>query len=192
MAVLRILQEKNVKATFFFTGENAQKYPDDVRAVAEAGNQVGNHTFDHKYPPQVPGGWTLAHLKDQISRTDTILGDLINNPICAFRPPGGYTENVVKAANKELENVYMWSDDSVDWKQRTAVNLEDTADIFRKATDIEQRENPIVLMHTNTSSSEHVRNVPSNRDNTVAALPKIIDWYEEKGFTFVTLDGRTS
>ena len=44
---LAVLDRYGVKATFFVIGKMAQKYPDSVRAIHDAGHVVGNHTWDH-------------------------------------------------------------------------------------------------------------------------------------------------
>src|SRR5262245_63095806 len=42
--LLHLLDEREVRATFFLIGERARRHPDLVRAIAEAGHEVGNHT----------------------------------------------------------------------------------------------------------------------------------------------------
>ena len=46
--LLRILKEKNVHATFFVLGENTAQHPEIVKQTAEAGHEIGNHTYDHQ------------------------------------------------------------------------------------------------------------------------------------------------
>jgi len=46
--ILRILSRKHIKATFFFTGEAAKKYPNIVRQVADAGHEIGCHSLYHE------------------------------------------------------------------------------------------------------------------------------------------------
>ncbi|MCF0191073.1 MAG: polysaccharide deacetylase family protein [Marinilabiliaceae bacterium] len=45
--VLDILDQYNIKATFFVVGDNVRKYPDVFREVVARGHEVGNHTFNH-------------------------------------------------------------------------------------------------------------------------------------------------
>jgi len=46
--ILDLLSRKNIRATFFFTGEAAKKYPDILREVAEEGNEIGCHSLFHE------------------------------------------------------------------------------------------------------------------------------------------------
>ena len=43
--ILALLEEYNVKATFFIVGSNAESYPDIIRAEIAGGHELGNHTF---------------------------------------------------------------------------------------------------------------------------------------------------
>ena len=44
-AVLAVLAEKNVKATFFMIGENIERYPQAAQRIAAAGHEMGNHSY---------------------------------------------------------------------------------------------------------------------------------------------------
>ena len=46
--LVAVLEEKQVKATFFIVGNNASKYPEAVRAIAEQGYEVALHAGEHK------------------------------------------------------------------------------------------------------------------------------------------------
>lgn len=46
--ILETLKKHNVRATFFMTGGWIEKYPDDVKAIAAAGHDLGNHSENHK------------------------------------------------------------------------------------------------------------------------------------------------
>ena len=45
--VLDLLDQYEIKATFFMVGDNVRKYPDIFRMVIEHGHRIGNHTFNH-------------------------------------------------------------------------------------------------------------------------------------------------
>lgn len=48
-AILDILKEKNIKATFFVVGENVRKYPDVARRIVNEGHTIGIHCNRHEY-----------------------------------------------------------------------------------------------------------------------------------------------
>jgi peptidoglycan/xylan/chitin deacetylase (PgdA/CDA1 family) len=51
--LIDILAEKGVKATFFLVGFWAEKYPESVKAIHEAGHDVGNHSDTHPHLPKL-------------------------------------------------------------------------------------------------------------------------------------------
>jgi len=91
--ILKTLSRKHIKATFFFTGEAAKKYPDIVKQVAEAGHEIGCHSLYHEtvgdelFP--IPGVKPLlpeevpVRLKKATEWIEEILGD----KVVSFRAP---------------------------------------------------------------------------------------------------------
>jgi peptidoglycan/xylan/chitin deacetylase (PgdA/CDA1 family) len=182
--ILAVLAREKVHATFFDTGAHAERYPDHVRAEAAGGHVVGDHTWDHYYPRDRP--WTTTYLRDQIGRTATELHQLTDRPVCLFRPPGGFSTNTHTVAREYRMSVIDWSVDPEDWKQpghRWAAEVERIATAARPGA----RAHPIVLLHAGKASHESASRVSSYRGNTVAALPRIIDWYRAHHYRFVTL-----
>ena len=51
--ILDILKEHDVHVTFFMTGGWVESYPDDVKAIYEAGHDLGNHSQNHKNMSQL-------------------------------------------------------------------------------------------------------------------------------------------
>ncbi len=68
--ILEVLARYGVRATFFDTGAHDVEYRQYARTEVIAGGVIGNHTWDHRYPSQVPGGWTESYLRDQLTRTE--------------------------------------------------------------------------------------------------------------------------
>ncbi|MDE6214458.1 MAG: polysaccharide deacetylase family protein, partial [Lachnospiraceae bacterium] len=46
--ILSILKEHDIHVTFFMTGGWVEAYPDDVKAILDAGHDLGNHSENHK------------------------------------------------------------------------------------------------------------------------------------------------
>ena len=61
--LLDILERHGAHATFFVIGEAAQRYPDLVRQVAQAGHAIGNHSWDHPSFPLISGRERRAQLR---------------------------------------------------------------------------------------------------------------------------------
>jgi peptidoglycan-N-acetylglucosamine deacetylase len=189
MEIVKVLARYDVKATFFETGENVQANPDIVKAIVAGGNLVSDHSWEHQYPVAVDGGWTISYLTSQFKRTDDAITAITGEPVCFFRPPGGYTDNVLKATAKVRMTSVMWSIDTEDWRQPSKTTSAATKAIVNKATTIGTQAHPVVLMHSGKASREPDSVVGRYRGNTVAALASVIEWYQAKGFTFVRMDG---
>jgi peptidoglycan-N-acetylglucosamine deacetylase len=190
-ALLQILAAHQVPATFFLTGAHSADQPARVRALAAAGELVADHSYDHRYPREVPGGWTVPYLMDQITRTNAVLTSQTNVPVCFFRPPGGFEDSVLQGASAEGMSAVLWSVDAYDWKQPDHVDAAATQAIVAAATNVGTQSHPIVLLHSAKASHERSSRVSAFRGNTLAALPQIIGWYAAHGFQFVDLTGRS-
>jgi len=83
LAVLDILEAQGVKATFFFLGEVAERFPALVRRVAAAGNEVGSHGYRH-YPVM---RMTRRELAADVSRSLRALEDATGQAVCGYRAP---------------------------------------------------------------------------------------------------------
>lgn len=186
--ILEILDRYRIRATFFETGAHAAADPNTVRLLAEHGNLIAAHSWDHDYPTQVRGGWSLHYLLNQFTRTDRELSSLAGTPICFVRPPGGFRTNVVATADRLNLTPVLWSTDSQDWRQPPKTTAAATKSILTKATTVAGNNHPIVLMHSTKASHEPESQVSSYRGNTIAALPQIIDWYRSHGYRFVRMD----
>jgi peptidoglycan-N-acetylglucosamine deacetylase len=191
-ALLQILVAHHVPATFFLTGVHSAAQPAQVRALAQAGELVADHSYDHRYPREVSGGWTVPYLLDQITRTNAVLTDQTKAPVCFFRPPGGFQDSVLKAASAAGMSAVLWSVDSSDWKQPDHVTAAATQAIVAAATTVGTQTHPVVLLHSGKASHEPSSVVSPFRGNTLAALPQIIDWYATNGYRFVDLTGRST
>ncbi|BBO81620.1 hypothetical protein DSCO28_21860 [Desulfosarcina ovata subsp. sediminis] len=85
--LLDILEDNGVPATFFVTGERARAYPELIRAIADAGHTLGNHSFSHSTLIAFRG---RKRVFDDIAATQSELSRLGIVPR-VFRPPVGIT-----------------------------------------------------------------------------------------------------
>lgn len=185
LQIARVLRSKGVTATFFDVGRDDQAQSQVVEQVAALGFPVEDHSWDHRYPAAVRGGWTVPYVRDQIARTAALQQQLTGHRPCYFRPPGGFTTNVRQAAYGLGTSVVLWSVDTLDWRQPGVTTAAATSTIVARATAIGGQLHPVVLMHSGKASSEPDSVVSPYRGNTVAALPAIIDWYAAHGYRFV-------
>src|SRR5690606_15469160 len=81
--ILPLLEKYDVKATFFLIGQDIEKYPEEAKEIAEAGHQLGNHTYSHnrmifKSP---------SFIKEEIEKTDELIRKAGYEGEIDFRPP---------------------------------------------------------------------------------------------------------
>lgn len=164
--IIDVLNEYNVKGTFFFQGDKIQNNEDIVRKAFKYGNQIAGHSFSHPMFTKIS--------KEQIIRELTKTNNLINSCIgkipVYFRPPyGDIDENTLKYL-EDNSNAIIWSLDTFDWVKGTTA-----AEIAKFVVDYIEPED-IILMHSNNGKQE-----------TLKAVPLIIKGLKDKGYEFVTV-----
>jgi peptidoglycan/xylan/chitin deacetylase (PgdA/CDA1 family) len=82
--LLRLLDERDVRATFFLIGERAARHPELVRAIAAGGHEVGNHTWRHRNAWLLPPGAAAR----EITEGARILGEILGSPPHLYRCSG--------------------------------------------------------------------------------------------------------
>lgn len=137
--LLRILKENNVKTTFFLGGYWVERYPEYVRKIAEAGHEIGNHTYSHPHLNSL----SPAAIRQELERNHGNIKAITGTESFLFRPPfGEYSNKVIEAAKELGYYTIQWSIDSLDWKDVSAGFIVDR--ILSQAGPGE-----IVLMHNN-------------------------------------------
>jgi cellulose synthase/poly-beta-1,6-N-acetylglucosamine synthase-like glycosyltransferase/peptidoglycan/xylan/chitin deacetylase (PgdA/CDA1 family) len=81
--VLKLLDEYKVKGTFFVTGQQIQKHPDTLIAIAKAGHQIENHTYSHPYLTKV----TEKQIDWELSETNRLIKLYTGNDAKFLRVP---------------------------------------------------------------------------------------------------------
>lgn len=128
--ILEILKENDVRATFFMTGGWMEKYPDDVKAIYEAGHDLGNHSENHKQMSKL----SAAQCKEELQKPHEKIKELTGVEMTLFRPPyGDYNDTVIEAANEVGYHVIQWDVDT----SQTMLNgeLQETAIFFVERMD---------------------------------------------------------
>lgn len=159
--ILKILEKYNAKATFFVVGNAVQKNPKILKSVADAGHEIGNHTYNHTKLTTLP----LQKAKLQIDSTDAVIKATIGRNATVFRPPyGAYDKTIVNQLN--VPNI-LWTIDTLDWKHRDPKKT--LAAVQKNA-----RNGSIVLMH-------------DIHQTTADALESILTMLQKQGYEFVTV-----
>lgn len=166
LQLLEILAKYNVKATFFMTGEWVEKYPETVKAITNAGHDLGNHSENHKQMSQI----SASDCQSEIQLVHDKVKELTGKDMILFRPPyGDYNNTLIDAANGMGYHVIQWNIDSLDWKDFGA------SDIVKRVVDNQNLCNgSIVLMHNGAKYTKD-------------ALEQVIVGLQEKGYTLVPI-----
>ena len=146
------------------TGGWVSTYPDDVKAIAAAGHDLGNHSENHKQMSQL----SAEECQKEIQSVHDRVKELTGQEMCLFRPPyGDYNDTLIEAAEALHYYTIQWNCDSLDWKnlgvepmiQRTTKNL---------------HPGDILLFHNN---SQYI----------TQALPAIIESIQSQGYQIVPI-----
>lgn len=165
-SLLTILQEKNVKATFFLLGEQVKLFPAQAKSIAEAGHELGCHSYSH---PNLRKA-SKETIEKEIADTQDLIEKTAGVRPKVFRPPyGNSSSQVVDICKKNgIDYFIFWTVDTNDWKTNSTKDS-----IIEKALK-EAKGGAIILMHDRFTKS-------------VEAAAVIIDKLKEKGYNFVTV-----
>lgn len=162
--VLKVLEEKKVKATFFMLGIQAEKNQAIAKAVADAGHEIGNHTNFHHNLTKLDSHSINKDIAESASKIEIASGIYPE----MMRPPyGKFDEKVEEAAAELGSSIILWSVDSQDWKTKNAHMIK--KEVLEKTLP-----GSIILMH-------------DIHQATAEALPDIIAYLQKEGFEFVTV-----
>lgn len=179
MKLLEVLARHEVRATFFMIGRFVQQRPELVRAVADAGHVIGNHTFTHP----VLIFQSEAQTRSEIGDCQKALEDAIGPHSNLFRPPFGARRPATLRIARELGlETVMWNVTGYDWNAPPASVIE--AKVSRR---IHAEGGDIVLLH----DGGH-RAMGADRGQTVIATENLIRRCKDQGYEFVTVGSALS
>jgi peptidoglycan-N-acetylglucosamine deacetylase len=180
---LDTLKTYDAKATFFCIGKNIEAFPDIFQHILNEGHAIGNHTNNHIKGWRTKSKDYLENIKlcenvfenyTQNSVLDT--SEIVNQKsliVNLFRPPYG---QITPKQGKELiklgYKIIMWDIISFDWEEtiteETCLN-----NVISKATN-----GSIIVFHDSIKASKNMQ----------FALPKTLEYFSKKGYTFKALN----
>ncbi|MGM8211706.1 polysaccharide deacetylase family protein [Virgibacillus sp. W0430] len=111
--ILNILNEQQIKATFFIEGKWAKEHAELVKMIDEQGHIIGNHAYNHPDMAYM----SKAESVEQIEQTNKIIKAIIDKDLKWFAPPSGsFSEDVLIAAEEQNMQTILWTIDTIDWK----------------------------------------------------------------------------
>lgn len=164
--VLKVLNEYNVRATFFCIGKHIKGNETTLVRMKREGHIIGNHTFSHAY---LFDFFPATIVKKELDKTNETIHRIINKTPRFFRPPYGVTNPAIsKAVKKSDFDVIGWNVRSLD------TVIKDESKIFKRVTE-NLKGGDIVLFHD------------SNR-RVVQVLQSFLKFTSQNGFKIVGLD----
>ncbi len=162
--LIDILAQYDVKATFFVVGQWAEKYPESVKALSDAGHEVMNHSYDHPHMNSL----STEQIVSNISLANEKISAITGVSPTLFRPPyGEYDDHVINAVRSMGMEPIQWDVDSLDWKDY------DSDTIYKRVTE-KAAPGSIVLFH---NAALH----------TPEALGSIIEYLQGEGYEIVPI-----
>jgi hypothetical protein len=169
--VLEVLERFGARATFFLIGTRAEQHPETVRAIVDAGHEIGSHTHTHRHLWLLPPGRT----RDEMNRAAETLAAITGAPVRYFRPPWGkFNLAAYRHAPRLRQQRVLWSLRPEGWRP-----ARDPQAIVR-AVDLRLHPGAIIGLHDATHA-------PGRATHTVDALPAILDRLATRGYRCVTL-----
>lgn len=159
--LLEILKEKDVNATFFMLGKNAQEAPDVVKKVHEQGHEIASHSYSH---PQL-NALSEKEVREEVHKADKAIFEASGILPRSLRPPYGAIDK--KSAEIVGKPIIQWNIDSLDWQSKNAQSV--IATVNQAAQD-----GGIILMH-------------DIHPSTVEAVGTVIEELKNQGYEIVTV-----
>lgn len=169
--VLDILQQYDVKATFFVVGKNVDYYPETTRRIVAEGHVLGNHSWDHKVMQPIVDVQNL-----DLARSQATIKRVAGVEPHLFRPPFGHKTPWGLEQLKDHGMVV------VTWSVSAGNPGQPLPSIIAQRVIKRAKSGAIILLH---DGNETIHG--ADRSNTVASLPLIIEILTREGYTFVTV-----
>ncbi|MBX3708700.1 MAG: polysaccharide deacetylase family protein [Gammaproteobacteria bacterium] len=165
--ILAILKKYNIKATFFEVGANAKLHPEVVKEIHEQGHVIASHSMTHPMLTRI----SPSQLKNEIARPSEIIYSIIGVKPKCLRYPFGASNEHVRAEIRAYGMVPVaMGFNSFDYERPGTQKIIDWVlkNIYSKQ---------VILLHDGYDK----------REQTVAALPAIIEGIKKKGLGFSTI-----
>lgn len=161
-ALLDLLKEKGVKATFFVIGAQVEENADLIKRMNLEGHQIGIHTYTHVDLSCLDE----SEQREEIRKTEEVIEKIVDEHNLMLRPPFGQINTVLE--NWIDRPMILWSVDTEDWTDIASTDI-----IIQTVENV--RDGDIILMHDIS-------------ENGLEAASGIIDELHRMGYTFLTIE----
>jgi len=173
--ILDILKEQKIHAEFFVIGLNAENNLNVLKRIYDEGHEIGNHSFSHPNLAEI----NPERAAIELNTTRRIIESVTGHSTMLFRPPynadaepQSYDDIMpIVIASKQNYLTVAESIDPRDWEAGISV------DSIMSRIKVQENYGNILLLH----------DAGGNREATIKALPEIIKYFRDKGYTFTTV-----
>lgn len=181
--ILDILDDYNVKATFFVVGKDVEEYGDAYRRIVEDGHTIGMHSYVHTYDKLYASKESFV---EDYNKIHQLILDVTGVDTKYYRFPGGSSNNVSNVSKSELINFLneqgvVYYDWNVVAGDATAIAFTSDDIIDNVMSDVVKYKTSVVLLHD-----------ASNKDATVEALPGLIEALQAEGAMILPITDETT
>lgn len=176
-ALMSVLDRHDAHATFLLIGRWAEREPDLVRSLAEAGHALGNHTWSHPTMPLRSSGAIREELRlcrEAVEAAGasfaTVDGAKLMRPPYGRRRPG-----TLRAMREAGYTPLLWSITCYDWRRTATVDK-------LVARGSRARGGDVILLHDGSDTARD-----ADRSASVAATDEILRRLTDQGYRFVTV-----
>lgn len=163
-SILETLKNNDVHITFFIVGDWADKYPEAVKKIHEAGHEIGSHSNTHPHVNNLSSEKNWEEIQLSVNKLERITG----NKTTLYRAPyGEYNDTVIKTAQENGYFTIQWNLDTLDYKGLTG---EEMWNRLKNKLD----KGSIILSHNGTN-------------HTADSLDMLIKNIKSKGFKVTTV-----
>lgn len=163
--LLDMLQQWNIKATFFMIGKNVRSHPSIVRRIASEGHEVSNHSWSHPALAKLGD----SQVREELRSTHKAIFDACGVVPKTFRPPYG---SITAAQKQWIAHEFgyatiLWDVDTNDWKDRNS-------SVISSRVRAGAHPGAIILTH-------------DIHTTTINAMPSCLPAIASRGFRFLTV-----
>ncbi|MGI6307877.1 MAG: polysaccharide deacetylase family protein [Dethiobacteria bacterium] len=164
-ALLELLDEREIKAVFFMTGQWLKKHPLKAKKIIEHGHWIGNHTHSHSRLPLMEE----EEITEEIYLFNNLCKETLNEKPVFFRPPyGEYNPRIVRIARENDCFTLLWSINAL-----MLSNLE--MELIMSHIEEQIHAGAVILFHTTSPG-------------ILESLPQFIDFLKWKGYSIALPD----
>lgn len=163
---LDLLQEHQIKATFFCIGKQIEQYPETFKRILAEGHTIGNHTYSHS---QSTGFLSPSKMTDEIQKCDDVILSVGNTATTLYRPPFGVTNPSIAKAIKRTGKK------SIGWNVRSLDTIIDDEKKIYKRIIRRMKPGSIILLHDTSKKTYRV-------------LVDLLQFLKDKKYSTFTVD----